>query len=717
MLYPEETGHYWRVIGGSAVGVRQLGDYLNMVFRNGEIPATANLIPVQWNPKLAAEAKVQAGHLAVTSLWHWEYRSSVEVDRLRRAWKPDLMYFVSAQEGGAGALRGSLDPYVNFGFSSPDPYTFAHEVGHNLGGHHEPVTFGDGFEEYQSASFRPYRFGHTDMTSCAKREGWPDSRLICPSTIMSYGFDATLDDDPRTWHSYEPFYSSVRHKPNGWTIGKAGTSEVERLFHETVPVQARSGQEPWRAEQHPRRVTGARWTGRDTLRVDWSEDWRSRDGGLIRLTLAEGTNDTYEWSWDNQSDPNVAPILKANGSQVGVEVSGVRPGGSYRLAVQGPDRRVAVGEPTIQALPSDVFLLKPPERASGSPAAPNNVGAAVTGPNSVRLHWRDNSRVEDGHEVWYRKVGWSCSGCPKRQEPVWRLYGEPLPAGARLVEVDGLVADRERTLTGEHYTGDGGIEILIPGNITKVGFYSFVVVAYNDRGWNASETFHLEFMPEPPPERTVSGKVTDCARRFTGIDVDGFQIDACLETPDGARRRAWDYRLEADQSGLLYFFDRDNAEILVKVLDGCAINGYRWVFVAPVTTLTFRLQIREPGPYIANRRQIWHYDSERRSQGRVRYERVGNPGEVGDARDWGLDSTQSGLMYFFERNNAEVLIKVLDGCGVNGHRWVFVAPVTDLAFNLVVESPGGERWTHSNRLGRTADAASDVSAFPCASLA
>ena len=61
-----------------------------------------------------------------------------------------------------------------------------------------------------------------------------------------------------------------------------------------------------------------------------------------------------------------------------------------------------------------------------------------------------------------------------------------------------------------------------------------------------------------------------------------------------------------------------------------------------------------------------------------------------------------------------MLIKVLDACGVNGHRWVFVAPVTDLAFNLRVESPDGEVWTHTNRLGQTADAASNTSAFPCA---
>lgn len=84
-----------------------------------------------------------------------------------------------------------------------------------------------------------------------------------------------------------------------------------------------------------------------------------------------------------------------------------------------------------------------------------------------------------------------------------------------------------------------------------------------------------------------------------------------------------------------------------------------------------------------------------------------------DAIDHGLDSEQSGLLYFFDRDNAEVLIKVLDPCAVNGHRRVFVAPVTDLTFNPVVESPDGQSWTHTNRLGQSADAASHTSAFPC----
>lgn len=90
-----------------------------------------------------------------------------------------------------------------------------------------------------------------------------------------------------------------------------------------------------------------------------------------------------------------------------------------------------------------------------------------------------------------------------------------------------------------------------------------------------------------------------------------------------------------------------------------------------------------------------------------------NLGEQLDARDWRLDATDSGLLYFFERNNVEVLIKVLNGCQYNNHYWVFVAPVTDLAFNLHVDDGKGNYWTHRNRAGETAEAKRDTSAFDC----
>ncbi|MCY4629665.1 MAG: hypothetical protein OXE75_02055, partial [bacterium] len=562
VIYPEETEHYWRVIGGPAVGVRQLGDYLNMAFRNGEILTTANLIPVRWDPKLAHHPTTSGWHYekpfsASSSVaarqWQWEFRSSAAVDVLRTRHRPDLVHFIP-DLGGAAGLRMDLDPEVYYGYSVPSPSVFAHEIGHNLGGDHEPVTFGDRFQKVQSEAFRPYMFGHTDLTSCAKREGYYDA-LFCPRTIMSYGQD--LWDDPNRFATEEPFYSSVRHKPNGWTIGVSGTSEVERVFHETVPVASVSGEAPWRAEQYPRRVTVVRWTGHDTVRVDWSEDWRSQHSGSVDLALAEGANDSYRWVWDwegnsngpprheKYSDPNVTPIVRAGGVQVGVEISGLRPGGGYRMAVRGPYYRwVAEGEPLIESLASDVFVLKPRGRASGAPAAASQVGARVTGSDSVRLHWRDNSGFEDGYEVWYRK--WS----GEEPDEAWSRYGDPLPARTRHVEV-GLAAEEEIQVTDGYY--DSEKRVLVEGARAMRGRYSFVVVAYNDKGWNASETFDLEFMPGPHLEPTTAGEVTDCITwsRPTGIDLDGYQVDACLETPDGARRRAWDYQLDADQSGLL----------------------------------------------------------------------------------------------------------------------------------------------------------------------
>ncbi len=804
-LYPRRTEWYWRIIGGTSVGIQQLEDYLNMVFRNGQIPATANLIPERWDPVVANHPGVNGGHRN-TRGWHSEFGGSHDTWRLQQRHQADLVHFLpdrgTTYVAGVATLRWNLEPAVHLGWSEPwPPHIFAHEIGHNLGGDHEPVTFSN-FAEAQSDSLRPYIFGHTDLTSCAKREGRGDA-LYCPSTVMSYGQD--LWDDPDRYAVTEPFYSSVRHKPNGWTIGVAGTSEVERLFHETVPVAVRSGEAQEPRAQAPRRIT-VRWTDRNTVRVSFALDQSLDQWSVyasVHVGLAGGGSDLYGWSFkavdtegggwkyvldEESTDGNVTPLFDppddfAPVKVTGVDITGLRPGGHYRYKVS-----------EAGTLGSDVFDLRPPQAAAGAPAAPEHLSVQTTGDNGAHLTWRvDDSSPAGDFEVWYRK--WSGD----EPDEVWRRYGAALPASVRSAEVRGLAAEEEVDAWFTLREEEGGLQDL-RFHQTARGRYSFVVVAYNAAGFSASETLDFEFMPGPFPEATPAGEVPWCLRRSVGLELDGHVVRVCLETPGGERRRAWDYGLEADQSGLLYFFDRDNVELLVKVLDGCAVNGHRWVFVAPVTTLGFRLSIHEPGPYLADRRQEWYYDSKRRPQeGLERFSDAGNPqgstartvsdttafpctlaevaaaraqaavaegghaaflrsrgltgaglaslerrsagastdcepggtaltlaggyrvsmcyetyaGETGDALDWGLDSSQSALLYFFERNNAEVLIKVLDGCGVNGHRWVFVAPVTDLAFNLRVESPNGEVWTHTNRLGQTADAASDTSAFRC----
>lgn len=47
-------------------------------------------------------------------------------------------------------------------------------------------------------------------------------------------------------------------------------------------------------------------------------------------------------------------------------------------------------------------------------------------------------------------------------------------------------------------------------------------------------------------------------------------------------------------------------------------------------------------------------------------------------------SDESGYYWFFDRGNAEVTLKILDGRAVNGHFWVFTASMTDVPFTLTV---------------------------------
>ena len=75
-------------------------------------------------------------------------------------------------------------------------------------------------------------------------------------------------------------------------------------------------------------------------------------------------------------------------------------------------------------------------------------------------------------------------------------------------------------------------------------------------------------------------------------------------------------------------------------------------------------------------------------------------------------SDDSGLFWFFTADNWEMLVKVLDGCGINEHYWVFATATTDVEYTLeVVDSSNGASKTYSNPLGTAAPAITDTSAF------
>ncbi|MCP3962230.1 MAG: hypothetical protein GY719_30685 [bacterium] len=75
-------------------------------------------------------------------------------------------------------------------------------------------------------------------------------------------------------------------------------------------------------------------------------------------------------------------------------------------------------------------------------------------------------------------------------------------------------------------------------------------------------------------------------------------------------------------------------------------------------------------------------------------------------------SQDSGLFWFFDQDNWEMLIKVLDGCAINGRFWVFSAATTNVAYTLrVTDTESLETREYSNPLGTSAAAVTDTGAF------
>ncbi|HEX2252701.1 MAG TPA: hypothetical protein VHQ65_05490 [Thermoanaerobaculia bacterium] len=78
----------------------------------------------------------------------------------------------------------------------------------------------------------------------------------------------------------------------------------------------------------------------------------------------------------------------------------------------------------------------------------------------------------------------------------------------------------------------------------------------------------------------------------------------------------------------------------------------------------------------------------------------------------GTASADSGLFWFFRPDNWELLVKVLDGCAVNGRYWVFAAATTNVGHTLTVtDTATGAAWSHVNPVGRTAPAVTATNAF------
>jgi hypothetical protein len=90
-----------------------------------------------------------------------------------------------------------------------------------------------------------------------------------------------------------------------------------------------------------------------------------------------------------------------------------------------------------------------------------------------------------------------------------------------------------------------------------------------------------------------------------------------------------------------------------------------------------------------------------------------NSGAYGDAVPVSLAS-DSGWFWFFDPTNAELFVKVLDGCALNGHFWLFASGMTNVrVFIGAVDLATGAEKHYENRLDQRFETILDTRAFPC----
>ena len=250
-----------------------------------------------------------------------------------------------------------------------------------------------------------------------------------------------------------------------------------------------------------------------------------------------------------------------------------------------------------------------------------------------------------------------------------------------------------------------------------------------------------------------------------------YELQADWWTSDGNSGAAQVVPKTTRDSGLFRFFDADNWEVLIKVLDGCAVNGHHWVYGASTTDLGYEIRVRDtatddvrvyrnepgrpapaitdgkafrgacgagvaavlafpsrglpgtPGVELAPVPLVGESDSgcvtngtslclaDSRFEVTVDWSTAG--GGEGPAKVVPSGTNNSGLFYFFEPNNWEMLIKVLDGCAINGHYWVYSAAATDLGLDIAVtDTATGSTWTYEKEPGPPAPAITESEAFP-----
>ena len=205
----------------------------------------------------------------------------------------------------------------------------------------------------------------------------------------------------------------------------------------------------------------------------------------------------------------------------------------------------------------------------------------------------------------------------------------------------------------------------------------------------------------------------------------------------------------SDDTVLFWFFDEGNVELAVKVLDGTVINAHHWVIYGALSDVEYTVTVED-----TRSGETKTYDNEAGDFcGAIDIEALPatilpvsttaatgqlvdvtaplvevsqEGGSCGSATSLCLQdgrfqvnvsffdpgsetmragrpiptSDESGMFWFFDEGNVELLVKILDGRPVNGHHWLYYGGLSDVAYRLeITNTATGEITIRENAAG------------------
>ena len=381
------------------------------------------------------------------------------------------------------------------------------------------------------------------------------------------------------------------------------------------------------------------------------------------------------WVGNSESDYYYVTARLKHWEQIGflaragagwVDFEGLARGGRYTFNVR-PNEDRSHGFAIDNGVFDSRAYLTLGERGMG-PRAPSDLSWAMTDDGQVRVSWKDNSSDELGFEVQSR-------GAFASEDGSWiRLVTVPPDTESAVVES------------------------------VHVGQSNFRVFAYNERGFSATSPTATPHVPRKASFRLDIPCGEELCRTLTGTPV------SFLDTSGGnVTERHWSFGDGAgsDRRSPTHAWSSPGYyDVTLTVSDGSSSDS---------ATRTVLVEAAAPaGSCRVDAETLCLQDS----RFEVKMDWWSAAAESGAGRVVYAGTNDSGLFRFFNPQNWEVLIKVLDGCAINQRTWVLGASTTDLGYRiLVTDTVTGESRSYENEPGLPAPAIVDTEAFPCVGTA